>query len=226
MGLMMEKVRCKESDDETESLHRQQRQQAFVLRVQDWLFRPPQRALSNIEIHAFLLMTACMDASEASAINIGGLHCYARSHPRRRIFMAMCACNTLPYHVLEDGGDFILVVNLDLAHQLGSHFITLHGRGDALLYLCSLAQPCNNAHILAFVRAFFTRRQSQHALWHVFMQPLQSTHSKACGMYAILFCLHFSTKQMHRQCLVFSNQHVNDNLAVNYIMKYLLANKC
>ena len=110
--------------------------------------------------------------------------------------------------------------------NLGSHFVTLHVRPDAIIYVDPLGQPCQNPHVQRFIR------QCKRPMVLHNRRRIQSQKSIYCGLYALLFSRCFDTPASQwpipfplkfRRCLPTSsnNSASNDQLCVNYLRRFI-----
>lgn len=107
-------------------------------------------------------------------------------------FQGVFSSDTLPSHLSHPssaGRQFSLVCNLSEAAQPGSHWVSIIVFRNFALYLDSLGFPCTNPLIADFLRnlekpTFYNTRQVQDAT------------SDFCGLYCILFVLHFTLRDL------------------------------
>lgn len=105
-------------------------------------------------------------------------------------FQGVFSSDTLPSHLPTPAGrPFSLVCNLSEAAQPGSHFVSIVVFRNFALYLDSLGSPCTNPLIADFLRnlkkpTFYNTRR------------VQDVTSDFCGLYCILFVLHFTLRDL------------------------------
>lgn len=81
---------------------------------------------------------------------------------------------------------FSIVCNLSEVDEPGTHFVTILSFANFVLYLDSLGLPCTTPPIAAFLR------QLNKPVFSNRLQIQDATRSNYCGLYCILFILHFS----------------------------------
>lgn len=105
-----------------------------------------------------------------------------------RDFRGVFSSNTIPSCLLQHRdrwNRFSIVCNLSEVNEPGTHFVSIIAFPSFVLYLDSLGQPCTVTSIVEFLRqlkkpVFYNTRQ------------IQDVSSDFCGLYCILFVLHFN----------------------------------
>lgn len=102
-------------------------------------------------------------------------------------FQGVFSSDTLPS---PQRSQFSLVCNLSKVDEPGSHFISIISFPNFVLYLDSLGLPCTVSSIKEFLR------QLGKPTFHNSLQ-VQDVSSDFCGLYCILFILHFSHRDAY-----------------------------
>ena len=134
------------------------------------------------------------DVGHSSNSLEGGLSNHAIEALLRRScpdFQGVVSADTIPPCLLQrsrEGQQWSLICNLSEADRPGSHFISIICLPNYALYLDSLGLPCRTTSIAEFLRdlkkpIFYNVRQ------------VQSASSDACGLYCMLFILHFNHRE-------------------------------
>lgn len=107
---------------------------------------------------------------------------------------------------------FSLVCNLSKVDEPGSHFVSIVSFPRYVLYLDSLGLPCTSPHIREFLR------QLKTPTFYNTLQ-VQDLSSDFCGLYCILFILHFSLRDSSETSSPLTGfQWEQSNLLLNDIM--------
>jgi hypothetical protein len=101
------------------------------------------------------------------------------------LFKGVFSCNNIPAS-LSNNDSFSIVCNLSKVEEPGTHFITIVCFKDYVLYIDSIGMHCFNLDITRFLlnlnRTIFYNTKK-----------IQSITSTYCGMYCVMYILHFNT---------------------------------
>lgn len=128
-----------------------------------------------------------------------------------KYFHGIFASNDIPKFVAAKE-KFTLICNLSPNTSKGTHWITIIGKPEFILYLDSFGLPPLNMDIKQFLKTC-----NRPTYWN--KKNLQFEESNACGYYCILFCLHF---EMEKSTIKFSENLIqNDMNCIKYIREII-----
>lgn len=140
---------------------------------------------------------------------------------RCEFFLGVYAADKLPKQG-NGKSNFLIICNLDVAEEKGSHFVTIVSLDDYVLYIDSLGLKCHVKEIAEFLLSlgkptFYNTRQ------------IQDFRSEFCGYYCILFVLYFNRllsgdvtdTDIVGLCFDDNDYLSNDSICVNAITKLL-----
>lgn len=104
--------------------------------------------------------------------------------PKCVSYRGVFSANNLDKRLQKTNEPFTITCNLSPNDSAGSHFVTIVHLGDSVLYVDSLGIPCLIEEIRQFLDGF-----DKPVLFND--TAIQNPKSAYCGMYAILFSLHF-----------------------------------
>jgi hypothetical protein len=96
-------------------------------------------------------------------------------------FEGTFSADTIPQH-LSRKDRFSLIANLSEEKEAGTHFITIVGRPNFMLYIDSIGLPCTNIHIRNFLKSC-----KRKLLYNTVV--IQHPNNDFCGYFAILYVL-------------------------------------
>ena len=82
--------------------------------------------------------------------------------------------------------NFIIICNLSPSHHRGSHFVTIIGTPNEILYVDSLALPCTISSEVHMTLLKFKRR-----IKNLITKCIQEAESSYCGFFCIYFACIF-----------------------------------
>ena len=94
-------------------------------------------------------------------------------------FLGVYPCDVIPNTKFKK---FSVIFNLSKHNESGSHFISVIGNVKNIIYFDSFGEPCDNPHVLKFMKSFNKPIQMNN-------KQIQSTRSNFCGLYCLYFLI-------------------------------------
>jgi uncharacterized protein YutD len=115
--------------------------------------------------------------------------------------------------------NFSIVCNLSRVGYEGTHFVTIIGCADYIIYIDSVGIPCISEDIRTFLK-----KTNREILYN--KKQIQHLDSIYCSMYCIFFILHFNLSHIIKCNVKFSDAKLlnNDVLVMKYVKHYMRKN--
>lgn len=143
-----------------------------------------------------------------------------------RRYRGTFSCNNIPSSIAKLP-HFSIICNLDKVGEEGSHFVTVVGQPEQILYMDPLALPCTNPSIAKFIEE--AQLQGKRSLKEQKRQ-IQHPLSKYCGFYCMLYTLYYECDKHNIEPEFYQkNLLANDSrcfLYMNILIIDILLNGC
>lgn len=171
-------------------------------------------------------MTVCGGEEEQGGLSNIYIDCLLRKTAPAR-YRGTFSCNNIPIDIAHLPY-FSIICNLAKAGERGSHFVTLVGQPDQIIYIDPLAMPCTNPDITKFINDARSLPQGGERRQRYFRHqvlPIQNRLSKYCGFYCIMYVL-FYERDNHIIMPTFDMQNLwaNDSRCLRYIKLFIVSN--
>lgn len=140
------------------------------------------------------------------------------------VFIGVYSSDNLDIKKCVQQENFIAICNLSKEGKVGSHFVTIFGTKDELLYIDSFALPCTTSASLYNSLKQLPNRK----IITLLKRPIQSSLSEYCGFFCILFtCLFDFQRFPNVDNLKPFNKHIlynNDKICIENIKMLIKRN--
>ena len=124
-------------------------------------------------------------------------------------FIGVYSSDNLDIQKCSEQENFIAICNLSKQSNVGTHFVTIVGTKQEILYCDSFALPYTTSESLFSSLKQIPRRK----ITTLFKTPIQSTFSEYCGFFCILFTCLFDIQRFPiiDNLKPFNTRILNDN---------------
>lgn len=140
-----------------------------------------------------------------------------------KLFIGVHSSDTVNLKQIKERNEFIFVCNLSQSTEIGSHFVTVIGLKDELIYADSLAQPAQLS-----TQLYSTLKSTGKKISPLLRQPIQANSSQFCGIFCIYYCMFFDYKRFpiikNQKRFLKKDLYKNDNICLHNIKSIIKAN--
>ena len=139
------------------------------------------------------------------------------------LFIGVFSSDTVNLKQIKERSEFIFVCNLSRKSESGSHFVTVIGSKDELIYADSLAQSAELSAPL-----YSTLKSTGKKISPLLHRPIQATLSHFCGIFCIYYSMFFDYKRFpsikNQKSFLKKDLYKNHDICLHNIKSIIKAN--